>query len=67
MVRQCRIIAEGRYPFHSLHTHCVGLDDVERAIKILGGEIEDKPVTHITVSPASGAATTTSDLPLQLN
>jgi hypothetical protein len=27
-----RIIAEARYPFHSLHTHSVGLNDVERAI-----------------------------------
>ena len=46
-----RILAEGRYPFDKLHTHTVGLDGVERAIQILGGEIEGEQVIHITVVP----------------
>ena len=46
-----RILAEGRYPFHKLHTHTVGLDEVERAIRILGGEVEGEQVIHITVVP----------------
>ena len=47
-----RVLGEGKYPFHKLHSHTFGLDDVERAIGILGGEITDPtPVLHITIKP----------------
>lgn len=47
-----RLLGEGKYPFHKLHSHTFGLDQVDRAIAILGGEIADPiPVLHITVKP----------------
>jgi threonine dehydrogenase-like Zn-dependent dehydrogenase len=47
-----RLLDQGKYPFHKLHSHTFGLDDVERAIGILGGEIADPtPVLHITIKP----------------
>ncbi|GAA1871998.1 zinc-binding dehydrogenase [Pseudonocardia ailaonensis] len=47
-----RLLAGGRYPFDKLHSHAFGLDDVERAIGILGGDVDDPtPVVHITIEP----------------
>ena len=47
-----RILGEGKYPFYKLHSHNFGLDQVERAIGILGGDIVDEtPVLHITITP----------------
>jgi threonine dehydrogenase-like Zn-dependent dehydrogenase len=45
-----RVLAEGRYPFHKLHSHSVGLEGVEDAVRILGGEVEGAPI-HMTVVP----------------
>jgi threonine dehydrogenase-like Zn-dependent dehydrogenase len=47
-----RILSEGRYPFGKMHSHTVGLYDVERAIRVLGGEIDDGDVLHISVRPS---------------
>ncbi len=47
-----RILSETDYPFYKLHSHTVGLRDVERGIKMLGGEIEDGDVLHISVRPS---------------
>ncbi len=45
-----RVIAGGRYPFAKLHSHTVGLDEVDWAIRLLGGEVEGQPV-HVTITP----------------
>jgi threonine dehydrogenase-like Zn-dependent dehydrogenase len=45
------VIASGRYPLEKLHTHTVAIEQVERAIRILGGEIEGEEGLHITVVP----------------
>lgn len=46
-----RLLARGRYPFASMHSHVVGLDDVEPLIQLLGGERTDDEVIHATVDP----------------
>ena len=46
-----RVLGEGRYPFAKLHSHTFGLEQAERGIRILGGEIEDELPIHITVKP----------------
>jgi threonine dehydrogenase-like Zn-dependent dehydrogenase len=46
-----RVISAGNYPFHKLHSHTVGLEETERAIRILGGEIEGEQPIHITIRP----------------
>jgi threonine dehydrogenase-like Zn-dependent dehydrogenase len=45
-----RVLGEGRYPFHKLHSHTVGLEGAEDAIRMLGGEVPGEPI-HITVVP----------------
>jgi len=39
-----------KYPLELISTHLVGLNDVDRALKIVGGESTEKAV-HITVEP----------------
>ena len=46
-----RVIEEGNYPFHKLHTHTFGLDQTEYAIRLLSGEIEGENPIHVTVRP----------------
>jgi threonine dehydrogenase-like Zn-dependent dehydrogenase len=51
-------LASGRFPLERLSTHRFGLDDVDRAIRFLGGET-DEDVIHISLMPwsdGSGAA-----------
>jgi threonine dehydrogenase-like Zn-dependent dehydrogenase len=45
------IITSHRYPLELMHTHTFPLDEVERGIKLLGGEEHDGPVLHITIGP----------------
>lgn len=45
------IIESGRYPLDRLHSHTFGLQDVERAIRMLGGERPGEEAIHITVVP----------------
>jgi len=40
----------GKYPLDLISTHVVGLRDVDRALKIVGGE-SNEPAIHITVEP----------------
>jgi len=42
----------GKYPLELISTHVVGLKDVDRALKIVGGEDKEKSI-HITVEPWS--------------
>jgi len=54
------MLAEGRFPFHKLHSHTLGLDDAEYGIRLLGGEIPGEQAIHVTIAPwlpASGAVT----------
>jgi threonine dehydrogenase-like Zn-dependent dehydrogenase len=46
-----RVIASDRYDFSAWHTHTLGLDKLEYAIALLGGEVEGEQVVHITVVP----------------
>jgi 2-desacetyl-2-hydroxyethyl bacteriochlorophyllide A dehydrogenase len=45
-----RVIAAGGYPFAELHSHTVGLEEAEWAIRLLGGEVEGQPL-HVSVAP----------------
>ena len=40
----------GKFPLELISTHVVGLKDVDRALKIVGGEDSEKSI-HITVEP----------------
>jgi threonine dehydrogenase-like Zn-dependent dehydrogenase len=46
-----RVLGEGRYPFHKLHSMTVPLEAAEQAIQMLGGEVEGQSPLHITVVP----------------
>jgi len=43
-------MASGRYPLHMLSTHIVGLDEVDAALRTIGGQ-DDREAIHITVAP----------------
>jgi threonine dehydrogenase-like Zn-dependent dehydrogenase len=45
-----RTMASGRFPLELMSTHVVGLDGVDEALRIIGGEVKT-PAIHITVSP----------------
>jgi threonine dehydrogenase-like Zn-dependent dehydrogenase len=49
--RALRILTDKDYPFSKLHSHRVGLEGVETAIKMLGGEVEAPDVLHISICP----------------
>jgi threonine dehydrogenase-like Zn-dependent dehydrogenase len=45
-----RIIASGRYPLHRLHTHTFALEEIDLALRTMGGEVEGgAPALHVTV------------------
>lgn len=46
------LLASGRFPLAKLHSHRVGLNGVEHAIRVLGGEIPEESALHVTVIPA---------------
>jgi threonine dehydrogenase-like Zn-dependent dehydrogenase len=43
-------VASGRFPLHLLATHEFGLDDADRAIRTVGGELDDG-VVHVSLLP----------------
>jgi threonine dehydrogenase-like Zn-dependent dehydrogenase len=43
-------LASKRFPLELLTTHTFGLDDVDRAIKAVGGEVEEN-VVHVSLLP----------------
>lgn len=47
-----RIIASGKYDLSGMHTHTLPVDDLDRALRILGGEVEGEEAMHITVVPS---------------
>ncbi len=48
-------LASGRFPLERLSTHRFGLEDVDRAIRLLGGET-DEDVIHISLMPGNDVA-----------
>jgi threonine dehydrogenase-like Zn-dependent dehydrogenase len=48
------MMASGRFQLELLSTHQVGLQDVDRALRTIGGEIESESI-HITVEPWKSA------------
>lgn len=49
--RAIDVISSKRYPLDRFHTHTVGLDEAEWAIRVLGRELGDGDPLHITVVP----------------
>jgi threonine dehydrogenase-like Zn-dependent dehydrogenase len=48
-------LASGRFPLHRLATHSFGLDQVDHAIRAVGGEVE-QDVVHVSLLPWAGVA-----------
>jgi threonine dehydrogenase-like Zn-dependent dehydrogenase len=46
-----RMIESGRFPLERLHTHTMPLDETERALQILAGEVHGEEAIHITIRP----------------
>lgn len=46
-----RMIESGRYPLEKLHTHTIALEETERALQILAGEVPGEQAIHITITP----------------
>jgi threonine dehydrogenase-like Zn-dependent dehydrogenase len=46
-----RLVESRRYPLHLLHTHRFPLNEVERAIQTLAGEIPGEAAIHISILP----------------
>jgi threonine dehydrogenase-like Zn-dependent dehydrogenase len=48
--RALRTMAEGRFPLERMSSHVVGLSDVDRALRMVGGDSSEQSI-HITVDP----------------
>jgi threonine dehydrogenase-like Zn-dependent dehydrogenase len=46
-----RVLSAGKYDLSGLHTHTLPIDDLDRAMRILGGEVPGEEALHITVTP----------------
>jgi threonine dehydrogenase-like Zn-dependent dehydrogenase len=46
-----RVLSSGAYDLSALHTHTLSIDELDRAMRILGGEIPGEEALHITVTP----------------
>jgi len=46
-----RVLASGRHDLSALHTHTMRIEDLDRAMRILGGEVAGEEALHITVTP----------------
>jgi threonine dehydrogenase-like Zn-dependent dehydrogenase len=53
-----RLIESGRVPVEKMHTHDFALEDAERAIQMLGGEIAGESSIHSCLLPEKENATT---------
>ena len=47
-----RLIESGRIPLEKMHTHDFALEDAERAIQTLAGEVEGEGSIHSCLLPA---------------
>jgi threonine dehydrogenase-like Zn-dependent dehydrogenase len=48
------IIQSGRFPLMDIHTHSLGLGEVDRAIGLLAGEDPGEQALHVTIEPGAG-------------
>jgi threonine dehydrogenase-like Zn-dependent dehydrogenase len=48
-----RIIESRRFPLEKLHTHTFGLDDTDRAMRTLAGEVDGAAAVHVSVHPGA--------------
>ena len=46
-----RVLSGGNYDLSGLHTHTLSIDELDRAMRILGGEVPGEQALHITVTP----------------
>jgi len=46
-----RVLSSGKYDLSRLHTHSLPIDELDRAMRILGGEVPGEEALHITVTP----------------
>ncbi|MBO0804500.1 MAG: zinc-binding dehydrogenase [Nocardiopsaceae bacterium] len=46
-----RLIESGAFPLHKMQTHKFGLEDVERAIQLLAGEVPGEDGIHVAIMP----------------
>jgi len=46
-----RLLSAGTYDLSALHTHTMAIDELDRAMRILGGEVPGEEALHITVTP----------------
>jgi threonine dehydrogenase-like Zn-dependent dehydrogenase len=47
-----RVLSERRYDLSKVHTHTLPIDQLDLAMRILGGEVPGEEAVHITVVPA---------------
>lgn len=47
-----KALAAGRYDLSTVHSHTFSLEDLDRAMRTFGGEIEGERALHVTVVPA---------------
>jgi threonine dehydrogenase-like Zn-dependent dehydrogenase len=45
-----RTMKSGKYPLELISTHVMGLKDVDRALRMVGGELPEKSI-HVTIEP----------------
>lgn len=46
-----RILESGRYPLEKMHTHTFALDQADRALRILGNEVDGEYGIHLSLAP----------------
>ena len=45
-----RAMSSGRYPFERMATHLMGLDQVDHALRMVGGQLEERSI-HVSIDP----------------
>ena len=46
-----RVLGHRKYDLSKVHTHTLPIDQLDRAMRILGGEVAGEEAVHITVTP----------------
>jgi threonine dehydrogenase-like Zn-dependent dehydrogenase len=46
-----RVLSSGRLDLSGLHTHTLPISELDKAMRILGGEVEGEEPLHITITP----------------
>jgi threonine dehydrogenase-like Zn-dependent dehydrogenase len=49
--RAIELIVDGRHQLELLHSHTLPLDELERGMQLLGGELEGESTLHVTIVP----------------